>query len=57
MAGINDQVDKIDVNGDSRVSRNTAVINGKTYGIVAWVSICAHDAQLTVVCRVPGRRT
>jgi hypothetical protein len=35
MAGKNDEVDKIDVNGDSRVSWKSAVINGKTYGTVA----------------------
>jgi hypothetical protein len=35
MAGINGQVDKIDVNGDSRVRWKTAVINGKTYSTVA----------------------
>jgi hypothetical protein len=39
MAGKNDQVDKIDVNGDSRVSWKTATINGKTYGL--W--LCSRE--------------
>ena len=42
MASTDNQVDKIDVDGDSRVSWKTAVINGKTYGTVVsgllWLS-------------------
>jgi hypothetical protein len=37
MVGTNNQVDKIDVNGDSRMSWKTAVINGKNYGTVTLV--------------------
>jgi hypothetical protein len=32
MASINEHVDKIAVKGDSRIRRETANINGKTYG-------------------------
>jgi hypothetical protein len=35
MASINENVDKIAVSGDSRIRRETASINGKTYGIVS----------------------
>jgi hypothetical protein len=40
MVGADKQIDKIDVNGDSRVSWKSAVINGRTYGTVAL--ICAY---------------
>ena len=33
MASINDHLDKIAVNGDSRIRRESATINGKTYGM------------------------
>ena len=33
MASINEHVDKIAVGGDSRVRRESADINGKTYGM------------------------
>jgi hypothetical protein len=33
MASINEHVDKIAVDGDSRIRRESAVINGKTYGV------------------------
>jgi hypothetical protein len=32
MASINEHVDKIGVKGDSRIRRESANINGKTYG-------------------------
>lgn len=48
MAGTGNEVDKVDVNGDSRVSRKIAFINGKIYGIVALVCVHAHDVGLTV---------
>lgn len=33
MASINEHLDKIAVNGDSRIRRESAKINGKTYGM------------------------
>jgi len=33
MASINEHVDKIAVNGDSRIRRESATISGKTYGM------------------------
>jgi hypothetical protein len=33
MASINEHIDKIGVKGDSRIRRESATINGKTYGI------------------------
>jgi hypothetical protein len=48
MASINEHVDKIAVSGDSRIRRETASINGKTYGIV----FCTHmlvTAMLTAL--------
>lgn len=57
MAGTNYQVDKIDVNGDSSVSRKTAVINGKTYGKVVLICVCPHDVELTVEYGLSDRRT
>ena len=56
MAGMNKQVDKIGVDGDSRVSRKNVVINGKTHGTVVLTCLCAHDVVLAVGYRIPGRR-
>lgn len=56
MAAPNNQVDKIDINGDSRVSRKTAVIDAKTYGAVAMVGVRTHITSLIVVHRLPDRR-
>jgi hypothetical protein len=33
MASINEHVDKIAVNGDSRIRRESTMINGRTYGM------------------------
>jgi hypothetical protein len=41
MAGTDNQIDKIGVNGDSRVSWKSAVINGKTYGTVDLICVFA----------------
>ncbi|GAB7332597.1 hypothetical protein MBLNU13_g04369t1 [Cladosporium sp. NU13] len=43
MVVTNNEVDKIGVNGDSRVNRKTAIINGKTYGYL----IAEPDAGYT----------
>ena len=56
MGATNNQIDKIDVNGDSRVSRKTAVINGKACGAVAMVGVRTHITSLIVVHRLPGRQ-
>jgi len=56
MGAANNQIDKIDVNGDSRVSRKTAVINGKACGAVAMVGVRTHITSLIVVHRLPGRQ-
>lgn len=56
MGGTSNKVDKIDVNGDSRVRRKNAVINGKTYGTVVLTCLCAHDVVLTIESRIFYRR-
>lgn len=56
MVVTNNEVDKIGVNGDPRVNRKTAIINGKTYGAVALVCVCVQNIILTVVYRIPDRR-